>query len=306
MSNYSYQNTSLNTLFASGNTNSNSFTGLSGYATTNYSFENPQATGYQVNGTDIANSIIATYSDFVGGASTFNPSPTPTIPSWCNQLKVIVIGAGGGGGGGGGQNSNEQGSSGAGGGGGGQVSGVITRGDSNWSNTTNTFNVSIGGYGVAGAYQSNNNYGGNNATDPAQTYSRFYIGNNNIPLLYAYCGSAGWGGVKPSDSNETTSNTGGGYSGGNVNIIDYSNGNIGNNGGHYAPGTGGTTNLSTNNSPTLNTNKAPPSQSDKSEMSPNDIPGVGQGGDGGYNSSNGNGYAGQCGGPSQIRVYFLA
>lgn len=310
MSKYSYQNTSLNTLFASGNTNSSSFSGLGGYATTSYSFENPQATGYQVSGTDIANSIIATYSDFVGGASTTNSSPT--IPSWCNQLKVIVIGAGGGGGGGSGQNSNDDGSSGAGGGGGGQIAGVITRGDYNWSNTTNTFTVSIGGYGVGGGYQGNHDDSGYNANNPAQTYSAFYIGNNNTALLYANCGAPGSGGVKPSDNNEATNNTAGGTSGAasyvQMGVVSASaaDGNIGTAGGFYAPGTGGTTNLSTNNSPTLNTNKARPSQSKTSEIDQTDIPGVGQGGDGGYNSSNDNGYPGQYGGPSQIRVYFLA
>ena len=303
MPNYSYKNTSLNTLLASGNTNSNSFSGLGGYLTTNYSFENPQATGYQVNGTDIANSIIAYYSDFVGGSSTYNGSRT--IPSWCNQLKVIVIGAGGGGGGGGGQNSNEAGSSGAGGGGGAQVSGYIIRGESIWPNTTNTFQVSIGGYGVAGGYQGNNNDSGYNANNPAQGYSVFYIDNSDTSVFYANCGNPGSGGVKPSDNNEATNSTSGGTSGGNGHITGNNDGNWGSAGDHYSPGTGGYTNLSTNNSPTLNSNKARPSQGKTTGLDQGDIPGVGQGGDGGYNSSNGNGYQGQYGGPSQIRVYFL-
>ena len=35
------------------------------------------------------------------------------------------------------------------------------------------------------------------------------------------------------------------------------------------------------------------------------LPGFGQGGWGGVNANNGNGYGGQCGGRSIVRVYFI-
>jgi len=50
--------------------------------------ETPIKTGYSYKGTDVANMCIAKFSDYTGTSSI-------TIPTWCNKVRAVLIGAGG-------------------------------------------------------------------------------------------------------------------------------------------------------------------------------------------------------------------
>ena len=127
---YFSKNTSITSLGHPGNTAfNNSYSGFPLSTFTNNHWENPSALGYQINNTDIANSVQAAYTDYTSNSSII-------IPTWCNKLKIIAI-SGGGGGGGGGVNNCENanngggtrgGAGGSGAGGGGGSSGGRSRG----------------------------------------------------------------------------------------------------------------------------------------------------------------------------------
>jgi hypothetical protein len=300
---------------AVGTTNFSNLIGFPTCVSSSLTFEHPSTTGYKINDTDIANSICAKFAEYTGYSSVDGNTGqtidhTVNIPTWCNSLAVIIIGAGGGGGGGGGQVGDSLGGGGGGGGSGGKAWGTVSRGTTAWSSNTNTFKVSLGGCGLPGGYQGNNNDRGYTGTNPAQTSTNFSIGTSNEMLLTANAGGPGAGGPDPNWTNEYSDGGAAGnwsYSS-STSSRNGENGNLGIMGSHYqgsGGGVGGTCNNNTTNVPVINTNKASPGQS-KTTGIEQSIPGVGQGGLGGINSSNGNGYGGQFGGPSRVRVYFFS
>ena len=309
------------------------FSNLIGFPTcvpSSLTFEHPSTTGYKINNVDIANSICAKFVDYTGystvdGNTGQTINHTVTIPGWCNSLAVIIVGAGGGGGGGGGQVSGSEGGGGGGGGGGGKVWGSISRGSTYWFSNTNTFKVSLGGCGLPGGPQSINDDKGYSATDPDQTSTNFSIGNSTQLLLTANAGGPGTGGADPNWTNEYVDGGAAGNYGSSYSynlVIGANDGNGGIMGSHYqgsvngdpvnaSGGKGGTcnnvwyNNAASSDVPVINTNNANPLQTGTTSFEQS-IPGVGQGGLGGINSSNGNGYKGQFGGPSRVRVYFFS
>lgn len=310
-------------LFASGTTNSNFYQGFPAYNTTNLAFEKHLTEiNYKVSGTDLINSVVAFYRDYQGGGSTNSGSSqtdnqannatykayenygnsittSGTVPDWCSKIRVIVIGAGGGGGGGGANTNNLRAGAGGGGGGGGLAAGEI--------NVTggSTYDISLGGCGTGGYYQPNSGAGGYNAKNPVSTRTAFQIG---ASVLQANCGNPGDGGPGVSNDNNISATAVGGNGSVNVsNVLYYytKTGNTSIAGNNNNPGEGGTL-VSDALLPTLNTNEDQTSNTGQIAQD-NDLPGYGQGGVGGLNSNagNGNGYGGQCGGRSLVRVYFI-
>ena len=300
-----------------GSTTSTNYKGFPAYITTNASFETHNTEfGYKDNGTDLKTKIVASYSTYEGpdshtGSTTSTAQP---IPTWCKRLKVIVIGAGGGGGGGGANSSNRAGS-GAGGGGGGFAVGEIAI-----NNTGQTYEVCVGGRGEGGPWETTDAAGGNNATDPTVTQTYFKLGTTK--LMIANVGELGNGGRSANASSNTTSNSVGGTGTVNdTNVVLNSatgTGNEGVYGNNSNPGEGGTINYYDNNTrPTfyygnngsnvaVNEGDAPANNNKFwDEEFPNAKPGLGQGGWGGLNANNDNGFYGQKGGISFVRVYFI-
>ena len=88
--------------------------------------------------------------------------------------------------------------------------------------------------------------------------------------------------------------------------LESTKGNDGGQGGNSSIGAAGTV-QNTLASPTLNTTPDyTGSQNNNTSIdNANQKPGIGQGGVGGWNSNNNNGYQGQNGGHALVRVYFL-
>lgn len=311
----------ISDIIESGTTTSTNYTGFPAYIPTNLSFEKHITDfGYKDSGTDLKTKMTASYIQYEGpdSSSTSGTYSSQTIPTWCKRLRVIVIGAGGGGGGGGANinNGGTRGGAGAGGGGGGFAVGEIA------INTTGqTYQVVVGGRGEGGTYESTDGAGGNNATNPTVTQTYFKLGTTT--LMTANVGSWGNGGRSSGADSNTTSNTAGGNGVVNdTNVVLNSvtgSGNEGVYGNNSNPGEGGTINYyDTNTRPTFyygnnGSNVAVNEEGDAPtsnnlfwyEQYPNAKPGLGQGGWGGNNSNNDNGYPGQKGGISFVRVYFI-
>ncbi|MFY7730988.1 MAG: hypothetical protein ACOVRN_15825 [Flavobacterium sp.] len=310
-------------LIASGSTNSNFYQGFPAYRTTNLAFEKHLTEiNYKVSGTDLINSVVAFYRDYQGGGNTNTGSSqadnqannatykayeaygntitaSDTVPNWCSKIRVIVIGAGGGGGGGGANTNNLRAGAGGGGGGGGLAAGEI--------NVTggSTYNITLGGCGTGGYYEPDSGDSGYSAKNPVSIATSFYIGQS---VIQANCGSAGDGGRGVSSNTNISATSAGGTGSVNTsNVLLYytKTGNTSIAGNNNNPGEGGTL-VSDALLPTLNTNEDQTSNTGQIAQD-NDLPGYGQGGVGGLNSStgNGNGYGGQCGGRSLVRVYFI-
>ena len=304
-----------------GSTNTSSYTGFPSYNTANLSFQRHDVSfGYQVNGTDLSNTIEAFYREYIGGGPTNTGSAqndnqpnnssfyayyaygntisaSDTIPSWCTKIKVIVIGAGGGGGGGG-TNATNRGGSGGGGGSGGLAAATIS------VSPGQVYDISLGGCGRGGFYEKDPDANGYNANNPVSIITKFAVG--GAGLLQANCGGAGDGGERATGNNNTSQTATGGTAtiSGNGLISSFtSTGSEGNAGNNSNPGeSAGITNSA--NLPVLNTNQGD-APNDRQIDQDNELPGIGQGGWGGVNANNSNGYGGQCGGRSLVRVYFI-
>ena len=283
------------------------------YNPSSKAFENPSAFGYKKDGTDIANSIKAKYTDY----TTINGSTTEitldgTIPAWCTQLRFIAIGGGGGGGGGGGDpggwNSGDIGVSGSGGGGGGLAAAYINR-----ATYPPPYVITIGAGGTGGAYQGSPNTEGNDGS-PGSASSVKHA--TNTTLIIANGGAGGNGGTDPNSGTNTTA----GVSGGTGNVLaeiatkytetgsssnsatDADLYNATNNA-DKGPSKGGTVNYGTSVPIIANNTTSNMISPDNNGSWSN--PGYGQGGIGGANTDSSNGYAGQDGGDGLVRVYFI-
>jgi hypothetical protein len=329
-------NTNINVsdIIEPGSTNTNSYVGFPAYNTSNLAFERHISNfGYSVSNTDFKDSIVALYNDYYGGnwtnnSSTYNGTintnsgsgqndnqpnnatyqayyaygktvtASGTIPSWCTKVRVIVIGAGGGGGGGG-TNSGNQAGSGGGGGSGGLAAGMITVVGGQ------TFSISLGGCGRGGFYEGTANSNGFNANNPDSNETTFtYSASSSV--IQANVGGAGDGGPRGEASNEASGAANGGNGAVNTtNVADYyqKTGSAGNAGNDRNPGE--SAGITRDDAlPTLNTNQGDAPNSSMINQD-NQLPGIGQGGWGGINANNSNGYGGQCGGRSFVRVYFI-
>lgn len=313
-------NISVSSIIKAGSTNTNSYVGFPPYNTSNLAFErHAKDLGYKVDGTDLKNSVVAKYTDYIGGGATNSGSEqndnqpnnsnyyayyaygntvsaSGIIPAWCNKVRVIVIGAGGGGGGGGANAGNRAGS-GGGGGSGGFAAGTIDVASGE------EFNISLGGCGRGGFYEKDPGESGYNANNPVSNQTTFTYGSS---VIRANVGSAGDGGEPAAGGNNTSSTASGGNGFANttnVNSILLRTGSIGNAGNNSNPGesSGIENNI---DYPVLNTNQGN-APNDRQIDQDNELPGFGQGGWGGVNANNGNGYGGQCGGRSIVRVYFI-
>jgi len=275
------------------------------------SFESPSALGYKVNGIDIANSMVAVYNDYTGN-TTLNSGD---IPSWCTQLRVILIGGGGGGGGGGGDpggwNSQDVGVSGAGGGGAGLVAGIITKAD-----FAPPYKIVVGTGGDGGTYQGiaeNSGYFG--AAGNASSFSY----NTNTVIMTAEGGTRGTGATDPNSSTNSTSGASGGSASANITTVAKLDGNDSataydgygynatNAPNHVGPSQGGTVNYNSN-VPQIATNVTVTTTDSYNRQQltnwSDKKAGYGQGGMGGINAGS-NGFAGQPGGNGLVRIYFI-
>jgi hypothetical protein len=297
---------------------SNYYSGFPTGISTNYNWENPSTLGYQISGVDIANSVKAVYTNYSGANGT---SYTFTPPSWCNTLKIIAI-AGGGGGGSGGANTNNNRAGSGGSGAGGAHAILVSTLKSNQSNFSYNIDFVLGDNGAGGAYQgtpSDPGHWGHQGTSISINVSS----GNNSGTFWVYGGGGGGPGPGTSNSNndsvggQNTSITSGNNattpilnSLGNYNVdlscSEYHAGNSGGGGGNSYIGAAGTI-VNFNDVPPLNTNYDYRSvQNNNTEINnTNHVPGYGQGGVGGWNSNNNNGYYGQNGGPALVRVYYM-
>ena len=317
MANYKVNDIPISDLIESGgetDTNTQKYTILNTplkYISTTYAFEKPSLFNFKFNDVDIANSMVATYTNY-----TVNTTLNSTdIPNWCNQLRIIVIGGGGGGGGGsgdpGGWSSQDVGVSGSGGGGGGLVAGII-----NISTYAPPYSIVVGTGGAGGANQGTAEAAGNGGS-AGNTSSFKYA--TNTTIMSANGGSGGLGGTDPNSSTNTQNGVSGGTGSANITVNSTIPGNASNgsgNGSAYnitnnpygGPSQGGTVNYGTN-IPQIATNLALTTAAsiERPEISNwnTAIAGYGQGGMGGINASNSNGYAGQPGGGGLVRVYFI-
>ena len=237
-----------------------------------------------------------------------------------------MIGGGGGGGGAGANdgadensnNANDSGyraSSGGSGGGGGLLT-IITQ--SGLQANSPTYNITFSGTGDGGAYQGNSGYRGYTGSAGTNVAFGLYSGNDNTPIfnLSVNGGEGGQAGVgTDTNNNDVYGGVGGNYNSSNNVTVLGTIGATGYGGGNSFVGYAGiVTNLGENyNAPTLNTNidyssnSNQPAQTNGVEINnTNDVPGYGQGGVGGWNSNNNNGYPGQNGGSALVRVYYMA
>ena len=309
-----------------GSTTSTNYVGFPNYNTSSLSFElHETAFGYKESTIDLANNIVALYIDYIGGGATNTGSEqnssqanndtykafnsygdtithaSKSIPAWCTKMRVIVIGAGGGGGGAGAGNEGNAAGSGGGGGGGGFAAGTVVK-----TANVNEYSISLGGCGLGGYYEGTQGEDGYEARDPDNINTTFTYSNS---VLEANCGEGGQGGaeaVAPNNASGTSSGGNAVVNATNITLLKETTiGNGGGSGNAENPGEGGTINFSANNYPALNTNQgnAPENMINQD----NELPGYGQGGWGGLstNNNNLNGYGGQCGGRSFVRVYFI-
>lgn len=291
----------------------NTFVGFPSCVTTGNSWEQPTDLGYEIyNNTnlanvDIAKTVKAVYKDYTANSSV-------TIPDWCNKLKIIAISGGGGGGGGGANakagNSNNSGTrAGAGGSGAGGFLAIMTSNESDPKNKY-AINIAFSGSGAGGAYQGSETKDGKSGTDGVAITITTGSNSINIPG-----GDSGFGGQGTDNGNNISS--GGSNNSPDVNITYNGNfaniftvikteGNVGGQGNNSSIGAAGTVQNNLE-SPTLNTNVdyTGVQNNNTSIDNANQKPGIGQGGVGGWNSNNDNGYQGQNGGPALVRVYFL-
>lgn len=313
MSSYKSKNLDISSIIKSGNTSFNNYYSGFPYGTsTNNNWENPSHLGYQINGTDIANGIQAPYTDYSSN-NTFTP------PSWCNTLKIIAIGGGGGGGSGGANTNNQR--AGCGGSGGGGGLGIVV--NSGYQQSSATYTITFSGAGTGGAYQDNvgdGGYTGNIGTNiTINANGNGFMSNTGSINVYG----GGGGGHGPGTSNSNNDSNGGSASstGGinsynsSIGTTNYSfvSGNAGAGGGNQWVGSSGVVaNYNSNNDPpALNSNIDYSSNGNKVQNNNTEInnvpnPPTGQGGVGGWNSNNNNGYPGQNGGPALVRVYYMA
>lgn len=309
-----------------GNITSNNYVGFPNYNTSTVSFERHEtALGYKESGTDLNNNIVALYREYIGGGTTNSGSEqndnqannttykafnkygdtithtSLSIPAWCTKMRVIVIGAGGGGGGAGAANEDYDAGSGGGGGAGGFAAGTVVK-----TANVNVYNISLGGCGLGGYYEGTGGEDGYEARNPAELNTTFTYGDS---VLSANCGGTGQGGAPAVGSNNTSGESNGGNASVNTTNITVNTatttGNKGGSGNATNPGEGGTINFSSSY-PALNTNQGNAPEGSMINQD-NQLPGYGQGGWGGYstNNNNRNGYGGQCGGRSLVRVYFI-
>jgi hypothetical protein len=312
---YFSKNTSITSLVHPGNTAfNNSYSGFPLSTFTNNHWENPSALGYQINNTDIANSVQAAYTDYTSNSSII-------IPTWCNKLKIIAISGGGGGGGGGvnnGANANNGGGTrgGAGGSGAGGILSIIKSKQLSLVEYNN-MNITFGGEDSHSSTGAGGEY-----TDPMGANGKdgkygvgIYLYASANEYIRVYGGAYGHAGKGSANNNNVAQ---GGSNGSTTVAYNY----IFDNYYFYVESRGGTdggegknetigdagivSNYSLDNDPPqINTNY------DYTNVQTNNIGinnsqlGIGQGGVGGINSNNNNGYAGQNGGPALVRVYFL-
>lgn len=327
--NYLTSNTSITSLVNAGNTTfNNSYSGFPSCTSTSNNWENPTALGYQINNIDIANGVQAVHTNYIYSPGTSVGIPVlVNTPSWCNALKIIAI-AGGGGGGSGGANNNDR-RGGCGGSGAGAGMGILYFKSFNDGFVTHTpqdtiVNITVNPVGLGGGYQENpgdpgywGSQGGNIAINIITTRNPVdYIMNVNG-------GGGGAAGQGTSGGNESVGGQNTSISTGNSTTTpgtapsisnsanfncNFNAGNSGGGGGNHVVGNAGIiTNFNSNNEPpTLNQNQGQPPQGNNLEINnANEKPGYGQGGVGGWNSDNNNGYPGQNGGAGLVRVYFL-
>lgn len=281
------------------------------YTPSTKAFENPSPLGYKKNGTDIANSIQAKYTNYTSTTTIDDVD----IPAWCTQLRFIAIGGGGGGGGGGGDpggwGSGDTAVSGSGGGGGGLAAAYINK-----ATYGPPYVITIGTGGNGGAYQGNPNSEGNDGSSGNATTVKYAT---NLTLITANGGAGGNGGTDPNEGKNTTD----GVIGGTGVVLAAittkyeqkgNSSNAANDGDKYnatnapdeGPSRGGTVTYGSS-VPTIANNTtsnmiAPTNPTNNGYWS---TPGYGQGGIGGANTDNSNGYAGQDGGGGLVRVYFI-
>jgi hypothetical protein len=313
MSGYQSGNIDISSLITSGNTTfNNSYNGFPSGTYTSNNWENPTPLGYQNSGTDIANGIQAIYTNYTSN-NTFTP------PSWCYTLKIIAIGGGGGGGSGGANTNNNR--AGCGGSGGGGGLGIVV--NSGHQQSSATYNITFSGAGTGGAYQNtlgDGGYAGNTGTNiTINANGNGFMSNTGSINVY---GGGGGGGGPGTDNNNNDSNGGKASSTGGINSYNgaigttnssFLSGYAGNGGGNQFVGSSGVVqNYNSNNDPpALNSNIDYSSngnsvQNNNTEINNVPNPPTGQGGVGGWNSNNNNGYPGQNGGPALVRVYYMA
>lgn len=291
MANFKVDNVPLTDLIESGgttDTNTLNYTILGTtvkYVASSKAFENPTDTGYKYNGTDIANSMVANYTDY----TTDTTLTSADIPSWCRGLRIIAIGGGGGGGSGGGDpggwDSGDKGVSGSSGGGGSVVAGYLNTG------YAGPYKIIIGKGGTGGAYQGDPNAAGNPGTDGGETRVNYLT---NLRVLSASGGLNGLGGTDPNSGTNTTAGSGTNTTAGlwGNEISPYYSG-IGN--GSDSAGDAGD-------------NGGEPSSTPGTPNWPTEVPiisnNAGKGGVGGINK-NSNGYSGTNGNDGMVRIYFV-
>lgn len=299
---------------------SNYYSGFPIGISTNYNWENPSTLGYQISGTDIANSVKAVYTNYSGANGT---SYTFTPPSWCNTLKIIAIAGGGGGGSGGANTNNNRAGSGGSGAGGAQAT-LVSAFKFDQSIFSYNIDFVLGDNGAGGAYQGTSGDAGNWGDQGTSISINVSSGGSYTGTLWVYGG--GGGGPGPGTSNSNNNSVGGQNTSitsgnntttpilnnlGNYNIdlscSEYNAGNFGGGGGNSNIGAAGTV-VNFNDAPPLNTNYNYTSVQNNNTgiNNTNQIPGYGQGGVGGWNSNNNNGYQGQNGGSALVRVYYMA
>jgi hypothetical protein len=173
---YLYKGINLNTILEQGGPVSTSYSGLQIY-NTNFSKNRPYTNlGYQVNGTDISNTALASYTDFVSSTNV-------AIPVNVKHFRFHGRGGGGGGGGSGGKAVNGYAGddlSIGGDGGAGSPGGYVVADNIAIPTGTSTIGVIIGTGGAGG------NYGGNRS-EPGGTAGF----TNNTPAPDGAAGGAG-------------------------------------------------------------------------------------------------------------------
>ena len=204
---YKYNGVDIQDYLSSGTTNNEGYVGFPGI-NSNHSVVSQYAVPgyYKDTNINIVSNKICKYADH---ANSVNSQP---VPSWCNKVRIIMIGAGGGGGSGGAGQVNTDGSDdGAGGGGGGGACGMVCVFEKLVS-PSSLYNVTIGDGGIGGTYSYS---GGNNGSSGNST--TFTIGNNSVTV------NSGLGGNKGGSRYGNNGDLGGGNGGSIATQSAYAN-----------------------------------------------------------------------------------
>lgn len=306
---YFVGNIDVSGLVHSGDTNfTDTFSGFPACTSTTNTWEHlSTALGYEISGTDIANGVQAKYNQYTSSVTGITPEP------WCRKVKIIAIAGGGGGGSGGANKGNNR--AGAGGSGGGGTLAIMTSNNFDQSNYRYAITIDAGGAG--GAYQGTEGSDGHSGAQGSKVTITVSSGNNTGTLAVFGGGGGGYGpGTDRGNNNSTggVNNTAITTSLGNLDNlfnVDHTTGNSGSGAGNgYVSAAGYVVNYAaanTNGPPVLNLDKdwTHIANNNTQYDNGNQVPGYGQGGVGGFNSNNTNGYYGQNGGPALVRIYYM-